>query len=271
MDLGGIVLGDARDITKYPTDIALTVTSPPYFCGKDYEQDYTFDDYRNLLRETFHNVAQRTITGGKICINIADIAAFSKVSGLVEENIQISREIQEWLREEDCYLLARTIWAKDDPWVNSQHVGYHDKIPATYVRQLPSFEYVWTYYKNTPGRKDVGPITDYVSKKDWKNWVSSVWYIRSVQANNDHPAKFPEELARRLILLYSIPGDLVFDPYTGSGTTAVVAHKNRRRFAGTERDKRYFDLAIKNIQAIENSLEAEFIKAPKYEQSRIIF
>lgn len=267
--MNSIKLGDSRDLENYPKDVALTITSPPYFCDKDYESDYSFEDYKELLKKVFYNVVQSTVDGGKICINIADIAAFSKVSGRVEEHLGISRDLQDWFREWDCYLLARTIWSKDDPWVNSQHVTYHEKVPATYVRQLPSFEYVWTYYKKTPTRPDIGFITDYVSKEDWKKWVSSVWFIRSVRANDDHAAKFPEELVRRLLLLYSVPGDLVLDPFCGSGTTAMVAYKNRRNYFGIERDPNYFELSKQNLEKVENSLEREFVPAPKFKQNKL--
>ncbi len=264
-----IVLGDSRDIVNYPENVALTITSPPYYCEKDYESDYSFDEYLDMLKSVLSNTADSTIDGGKICINIADIAAFSKVSGRVEEYIGVSRDMQEWLREKDCYLLARTIWSKDDPWMNSQHVGYHDKIPATYVRQLPSYEYIWTYYKKTPGREGIGAVTDHLSKEDWKRWVSSVWHIRSVRANDDHAAKFPEELVRRLVLLYSVPGDLVLDPFCGSGTTAVVAYKNRRDYAGIERNPEYHALIQKNLAAVENCLERQFAPPPRYKLNRL--
>ena len=68
-------------------DFHLTITSPPYFVGKEYEEDYTFADYKDLLKSVFHNTVAHTVDGGKIAINIADIAAFKKVSGRVEENI----------------------------------------------------------------------------------------------------------------------------------------------------------------------------------------
>ncbi|MCI0563681.1 MAG: site-specific DNA-methyltransferase, partial [Nitrososphaera sp.] len=210
-----IILGDSRDPSNYPnTEYHLTVTSPPYYVGKDYEQDYSFADYKDLLRTVFHETAKRTVDGGKIAINIADIAAFSKVSGRVEENIEISRDIAEWLRADDCYLLSRIAWIKDPPWINSQHVSYNDKIPATYVRVLPSWEYIFVYYKKEPSRPDLAGIKlpDVVSKEDWKRWAIGVWNIRSVQSNATHEAMFPEELVRRLVLLYSVRGDTVFDP-----------------------------------------------------------
>jgi len=265
-----IVLGDARDPESYPdSELHLTITSPPYFVGKNYEDDYTFEDYREMLRTVFHNTAEKTAQGGKIAINIADIAAFSKVSGRVEENIQVSREIVDNLAKDDCHLMARYIWHKDDPWVNSQHVGYHDKIPATYVRALPNWEYIWVFYKGTPKREDAPPITQLVSKEDWKKWVSAVWYIKSVHANDFHEAMFPEELVRRLVLLYSLPDDVVFDPFMGSGTTAVVAHKNGRDYAGIEREKEYHELSLKSVNAVENCLERQFTPPVRFKQNKV--
>jgi len=265
-----IVLGDSREPSNYPDKIHLTITSPPYYVGKDYEKDYSFDDYRAMLKEVFHNVAKNTVEGGKIAINIADIAAFSKVSGRVEENDQVLPEITRNLKEDNCHLLARYIWHKDDPWANSQHVCYHDKIPATYVRALPNWEYIWVYYKgDSPKREDVPIVTDVISKEEWKKWVSAVWFIKSVQANDIHEAMFPEELVRRLVLLYSVADDVVFDPFMGSGTTAVVAHKNGRNYAGIERDQEYYELIRKNLQAVENSLERHYIPPPRFEQTKI--
>ncbi len=255
-----IILGDSRDPNNYQTDFHLTITSPPYFVGKEYEQDYTFDGYKDLLKSVFHNTAEHTVSGGKIAINICDIAAFSKVSGRVEENIEVSRDIVGWLKEDDCHLLSRIVWVKDSPWINSQQVSYNRRIPATYIRMLPSWEYIWVFYKgDSPKRDDVPSVTQVVNKEDWKKWVTGVWDMRSVSANRDHPAMFPQELARRLVLLYSIPGDTVFDPFMGSGTSAVVAYQNHRNYAGIERDPKYYDLATKNIEKVEHC-----IKIPLY-------
>lgn len=270
MDNNSVVLGDSRDLQNYPEKIHLTVTSPPYFVGKRYEKSYkTFSGYRSMLKEVFHNTALRTVEGGKLAINIADIAAFSKVSGRVEENIQVSREIVDNLRRDDCHLLARYIWHKDDPWVNSQHVGYSDRIPATYVRALPNWEYIWVFYKGSPQRSGAPPITDVVSKENWKKWVSAVWYIRSVQANDFHEAMFPEELVRRLVLLYSLRDDVVFDPFLGSGVTAAVAYKNHRDYAGIEWEPEYFTLLQKTLAAVENCKEREYVPEPRFKQNRV--
>ncbi len=280
-----IVLGDSRDPKSYPEGpYHLTVTSPPYFVGKKYEEDYSYEEYIELLKDVFTNVANNTVEGGKIAINIADIAAFSKVTGEIEENIEVSRIITDHLKGQDCRLMSRIIWHKDDPWQNSQHVGYHDGIPATYTRVLPNWEYIWVYYKGeSPKRPDlptlnggteserVLSVTDSISKEDWKKWVSAVWYVRSVASNRDHAAKFPEEFARRLILLYSVEGDTVFDPFLGSGTTAVAAHNVRRKFAGIERDPNYYELVKSNIDKAlnANTIAPSYVPPDRFKQNKI--
>ena len=173
------------------------------------------------------------------------------------------------MAKDDCHLMARYIWHKDDPWANSQHVGYHDKIPATYVRALPNWEYIWVFYKGTPKREDAPSVTQLISKEEWKKWVSAVWYIKSVQANDFHEAMFPEELVRRLVLLYSLPEDVVFDPFMGSGTTAVVAHKNGRSYAGIEREKEYHELSRKSLEAVENCLERQYVPPARFKQNKV--
>jgi site-specific DNA-methyltransferase (adenine-specific) len=280
-----IVLGDSRDLDNYPDGpYHLTITSPPYFVGKKYEKDYSYEEYIDLLKDVFTNVAAKTIEGGKIAINIADIAAFSKVTGEVEEGIEVSRIIADHMKEQDCRLMSRIIWHKDDPWQNSQHVGYHDGIPATYTRVLPNWEYIWVFYKGkSPKRPDLSilnegteyervfSVTDSIHKEDWKKWVSAVWSVRSVSSNRDHPAKFPEDFARRLVLLYSVDEDIVFDPFLGSGTTAVAAYNVRRKFAGIERDPDYHKLAVDNIKKVinANTIEAAYSPPTRYKPNKL--
>ena len=99
--------------------------------------------------------------------------------------------------------------------------------------------------------------------------MSAVWKFKSVQANDFHDAMFPEELVRRLVLLYSIPDDVVFDPFMGSGTTAAVAYRNHRNYAGIERNKEYYELIQKNLQAVENCLERQYVSPPRFKQNRL--
>ena len=73
-----------------------------------------------------------------------------------------------------------------------------------------------------------------------------MWNIRSVRSNNDHPAKFPTELAKRVIRLFSDKDDLVLDPFAGSGTTGIAALAEGRRFIGFDKTPEYVELACRN-------------------------
>jgi site-specific DNA-methyltransferase (adenine-specific) len=78
-----------------------------------------------------------------------------------------------------------------------------------------------------------------------------VWYIDSVRKNDDHEAKFPLKLAERAVRLYSDAGDTVLDPFMGSGTTAVAALLNHRHYIGFEKESKYVEIALRNIDAAQ--------------------
>lgn len=114
------------------------------------------------------------------------------------------------------------------------------------VEKYPCFDFETAWYIVTHyGR----PIRQRLLDKEWTEWGSrGVWQIRSVRANNDHPAKFPLELPSRLIRLFTWEGDTVIDPFMGSGTTAKAAEIHGRKFVGIEQEKKYCKVALKNLQ-----------------------
>ena len=90
---------------------------------------------------------------------------------------------------------------------------------------------------------------------EWSGWgYRAVWEFPSVRANDDHEAKFPEELPRRVIKLLTDPGEVVLDCFLGSGTTAVAAIKLDRRFIGVELKREYVALARERISKLTNQL-----------------
>lgn len=122
---------------------------------------------------------------------------------------------------------------KDAAWENSR---WH----TISYRAVDEFEYVYIFWK--PGITTVDRSR--LTREEWINWGSrGVWNIPSVRANNDHEAKFPIELPRRLIRLLTTPDDLVLDCFSGSGTTAIAAIKEKRRYVGMEKTREYVDLA----------------------------
>lgn len=136
------------------------------------------------------------------------------------------------------YLYDRRIWVKDAAWENSR---WH----TISYRAVDEFEYIYIFWKSGVTKVDRNRLT----KQEWTNWGSrAVWTIPSVRANDDHEAKFPLELPRRLIQLLSEPGDIILDCFVGSGTTAAAAILEGRRYIGIDNQPKYVAMAKKACQ-----------------------
>jgi site-specific DNA-methyltransferase (adenine-specific) len=141
--------------------------------------------------------------------------------------------IEEAAYDAGLYLYDRRVWVKDAAWENSR---WH----TNSYRAVDEFEYIYIFWK--PGITKVA--RQRLSKDEWVAWGSrGVWQFPSVRANDNHEAKFPPELPRRLIRLLTDPGDTVLDCFVGSGTTAVSAISEGRHFIGIDKVARYVNLA----------------------------
>lgn len=141
--------------------------------------------------------------------------------------------LQEWAKDAGLYLYDQRIWHKDPCWANSR---WH----SNSYRAVDEFEHLYIFWK--PGIVDID--RNRLEKGEWAEWGSrGVWNIRSVQRNNRHECEFPEMLADRVIRLLTDKGDVVLDPFVGSGTTTAVARKLKRKYIGIERLKKYAKLA----------------------------
>lgn len=150
--------------------------------------------------------------------------------------------VQEWGEDAGFYLYDRRAWVKDPCWANSR---WH----SNSYRSVDEFEYLYVFWK--PGITVVD--RDRIERHEWADWGSrGVWNIPSVRSNEDHEAQFPIELARRIIRLLSAPGDLVLDPFVGSGTTAVAAIEVGRRFLGFDSTTKYANMAARAVAKSPN-------------------
>ncbi len=148
--------------------------------------------------------------------------------------------IEQWGMEAGFYLYDRRIWVKDPAWRNSRWT-------TVSYRAVDEFEYIYIFWKPGVTKVDRTKLT----KSEWSEWGSrAVWHIASVRANDDHEAKFPLELPRRLIKLLTEPGETVLDCFLGSGTTAVAACLEGRHFLGIELLPRYVELSRRNLAAV---------------------
>lgn len=143
------------------------------------------------------------------------------------------------------YLYDRRAWVKDPAWENSR---WH----TNSYRAVDEFEYLYFFWK--PGITQVDRRR--LKKREWSAWGSrAVWNIPSVRANDNHEAKFPPELPRRLIRLLTDPGDTVLDCFVGSGTTAVEAIRGGRHYIGIDKTPRYARIATRACAAARRQPE----------------
>lgn len=141
------------------------------------------------------------------------------------------------------YLYDRRIWVKDAAWANSNWT-------SNSYRAVDEFEYIYIFWK--PGITKVDRTR--LNKTEWADWGSrAVWYIKSVQKNDDHEAKFPLELPRRIIKLFSEQGDVVLDCFVGSGTSVIAALKEKRHYIGIDKEQAYVALSKRNIETFQSS------------------
>ncbi len=136
--------------------------------------------------------------------------------------------VADWAEAAGLYLYDRRIWHKDPCWTNSR---WH----STSYRAVDEFEYLYVFWQ--PGI--ISYDRDRLLAKEWAEWGSrGVWTLRSVHRNDRHEAEFPEELAKRVIRLFSPRDGTVIDPFVGSGTTVAVAQKLGRTWLGIDADPR---------------------------------
>ena len=148
--------------------------------------------------------------------------------------------VAEWAEEAGFYLYDQRIWHKDPCWANSR---WH----SNSYRAVDEFEHVYVFWR--PG------ITQYdrhrLTPSEWAEWGSrGVWNIRSVGRNDRHEAEFPEELAKRVIRLFSPVGGVVLDPFVGTGTTTKVARQLGRQWLGIDIEAEYAHMARRRTERV---------------------
>ena len=226
------------------SSIHLMVTSPPYNAKKEYDDDLSLEEYRELLRSVFSETYKKLVTGGRACINIANLGRKPYIplhSFIIEDMLEIG-----------YYMRGEIIWDKASSAGSSTAWGSWLSATNPVLRDI--HEYILVFSKDTFSRKR-NDKENTISKEDFLAWTKSIWTFPSASAKRiGHPAPFPEELPHRLIQLYTFEGDVVLDPFCGSGTTCLSALKSGRHYIGYDIEKKYIDLANERISAYRNQM-----------------
>lgn len=218
--------------------IHLMVTSPPYNAKKEYDDDLSLEEYRQLLNSVFAETYKKLVTGGRACINIANLGR--------KPYIPLHSYIIEDMLEIGYYMRGEIIWDKASSAGSSTAWGSWMSAANPVLRDV--HEYILVFSKGSFSRKRDGKENS-ISKEDFLAWTKSIWTFPSVSAKRvGHPAPFPEELPHRLIQLYTFAGDVVLDPFCGSGTTCLSAVKSDRHYIGYDIEEKYIELANERIK-----------------------
>ena len=256
-----IVNGESSEVLSEIPDgtFDLTITSPPYDNLRDYK-GYTFD-YMSIANELFRT----TKDGGVVVWVVGDATIKGSESGSS---------------------FKQALWAIECGFRLHDTMIYHKNgLPKNHNRYEQDFEYMFVFSKGRPKtfnairipckwpEKEGSRENTFFSKTDEINRSArsgkrrkavgvdkikgNIWYINAGKGHSTkdviafkHPATFPEKLAQDHILSWSNEGDVVLDPFMGSGTTGVVAERLDRSFIGIELDKEYFDISADRIEEI---------------------
>lgn len=235
--LDRIFTQSAETMDQLPNDcVALMVTSPPYNVGKDYDEDLSLEEYLGLLERVFTETYRVLEAGGRIAVNVANVGR--------KPYLPLNHHVAGLLGDIGFLLRGEVIWQKARAAGGSTAWGSWKSAKNPTLRDI--HEYVIIACKETFRRLREGKDT--IHRDDFLSATVSIWEISPESARRvGHPAPFPVELPRRLIELYTFEGDLVLDPFMGSGTSALAALDTGRHYVGYEVNPEYVDLAAKRI------------------------
>jgi len=251
-----LICADARSMSEIADNsVALVVTSPPYFAGKEYEEALgahgvpgTYLEYLGLLRDVFAECARALEPGGRIAVNVANLGRRPYRS--------LSADVITILQDDLALLLrGEIVWLKQRGASGSCAWGSFQQPVNPVLRDLTERIIVASKGRfdravQPDDRRRIGlPSAGTMTREDFMEGTLDLWELPAESATRiGHPAPFPIELVSRLVNLYTFRGDIVLDPFCGSGTTPVAALRMGRHFVGYELEPAYIQLSETRIQ-----------------------
>ncbi len=220
------------------SSIHLMVTSPPYNVTKEYDEDLTLEEYRELLKKVFSETYKKLVVGGRACVNIANVGRKPYIplhSFIIKDMLDIG-----------FLMRGEVLWNKSSSAGVSTAWGSWKSPKNPILRDV--HEYIMVFSKGSFSRVDTGKRESTISKEEFLEFTKSIWTFPAESAQRvQHPAPFPVELPYRCIQLFTFKGDVVLDPFVGSGTTCIAALRTGRFFVGYDNNQKYVDIATKRI------------------------
>ena len=260
-----VVNGDTIETMRLLQDesVHLTFTSPPYYNARDYSIYPLYKAYLEFLRDVFSEVFRITKEGRFLLLNTSPVIVPRVSRAHSSKRYPIPFDIHHYLMEMGWEFIDDVIWEKPEASVKNRIGGFQQHKKPLGYKPNPVTEYVMVYRKATEKlldwnihqyNKDI--IND--SKVDDNFETTNIWKIDPC-FDKVHSAVFPVELCKKVIEYYSYKGDLVFDPFGGSGTVGKTAKMLGRYFFLTEKDEKYFSYVKEKI-----TIELDDIFQPRF-------
>src|SRR2546425_5232849 len=226
----------------------LVVTSPPYNLGKEYENKTKFEKYLRWQETIIGQILRRVKPSGSVCWQVGNFVDNGQI-------IPLDIEFAPLFKAQGLQLRNRIVWHFGHGLHSKRRFSGRYEVVMWYTK---SDQYIFNLDAvrvpaKYPGKKHFkGPRAGQLSGNPMGKNPEDVWSIPNVKSNHvektGHPCQFPVGLIERLVLALTNPGGLVFDPFSGVGSTGVAAALHGRSFWGAEIDKRYVDTARQRIE-----------------------
>ncbi len=261
MQLDTIYCADCRALRAVDDgSVQLIVTSPPYNVGKEYAQHrdaMELREYLAFLNDVWQECARVLCPGGRLAVNIANTGR--------KPYLPLNAYIAQQLIDLGLLMRGEIIWDKGPSVGISTAWGSFARASNPTLRDV--HEYILVFCKESYKLEQTSGKESGIENLEFVEWTKSVWRSPQEQIADsekslwrfdtlskkrdrnapDHPAPFPLDLPLRLILLYTNIGDVVLDPFMGSGTTALAAKMTQRHYVGYEIDPKYCRIAEERI------------------------
>ena len=265
-----LLIGNALTKLKHLEDdsIDLIITSPPYWNAVVYDKDVNTDykTYLNLLTDIFSECSRILRPNGKMAINTPLMPI---PQSLIKQDVRHLKDISSDLSEKilsntELNLFSVYIWQKQTSKLMFGSYPY----PGNLLENN-TIEFIKVYVK--PGKSKKYPKNvkenEKLKKHEWVDLIQQVWFMipEDISRKKNHPAPFPEKLPARLMRMFScgafnsFEGDIILDPFVGTGTTCVVAKKMNRRFIGKDISASYIEHAKSKLYKAKPNEQINFL------------
>jgi DNA modification methylase len=256
-----VVKGDSAELVRrLPNNsIHLTFTSPPYYNARDYSTYKSYDDYLNFLSELFKEIHRATKDGRFLVVNTSPVIVPRVGRKYASKRYPIPYDLHHKLVTNGWEFVDDIIWLKTEASVKNRIANFLQfRKPLAYKPNAVT-ENLMVYRKTSNKLIDWNlnayPISTVEKSKVLGEFESSnVWKIDPVY-DRGHSAVFPEKLCDNVVKYYSLEGDLVFDPFAGSGTLGKSALKLKRKILLSEADDIYYERLKENLAKYKEKLE----------------